>query len=160
MLFNSFSFLLAFLPFFLILFYLIKHSTPWLVIYLLAVASILFYWNGGSQNPIIILASISTNYIVAIAIAKCTREKITSRLLFLGIIFNLGFLTYFKYYNFYLQKFQCFLGQASPAFQSFYLLLFHSLPFNKLHFWLILNRNRLLSQNSQFISPMSAFSPN
>jgi len=105
MLFNSFEFIFLFLPITLIVFFLIgrkaqyvKQQIPllWLVL-----ASLFFYgWWKPLNLPLIIL-SIVVNYglghLLGNVIEKQTLKKAT---VFLGILFNLALICYFKYANF------------------------------------------------------------
>lgn len=116
MLFNSYSFIFLFLPV-TVLGYLFvgrwqsrRVSLTWLV-----VCSIAFY---GLWNPInlaIILPSIAVNYLLAISIRQQTLkgeagERLASVLLGAGVVFNLLFLGYFKYKNFFFENVNDLLG--------------------------------------------------
>lgn len=108
MLFNSYSFIFAFLPLTLFGYAMVnrlrsrKASLGWLV-----ACSLLFY---GIWNPInlaIILPSIALNYALALAIRACLahaapRTSLANVLVAIGVIANLCFLGYFKYKNFFL----------------------------------------------------------
>lgn len=111
MLFNSYMFLFAFLPITLLGFVIISawESRKAVLCWLVA-CSIVFY---GIWNPInlaIIFPSIAINYYLALAIRKQCESKpdpeglfnLADILVLLGIIFNLAFLGYFKYKNFFL----------------------------------------------------------
>ena len=105
MLFNSFEFVLLFLPISLTVFFLlgrskknIKRQIPvvWLVL-----ASLFFYgWWNPLNLPLIIL-SILVNYGLGHLLGNVVK-KINAKkaILVLGIIFNLGLICYFKYANF------------------------------------------------------------
>ena len=69
---------------------------------ILLAASILFYAWGEPRYLAIMLLTIIVNYLGAIAIEKWTKYKKLS--LILTIIVNLGFLAYFKYFNFLLDN--------------------------------------------------------
>ncbi len=99
MLFSSMSFIFVFLPIVLLLYLVSKKElhNP-----ILLVASILFYAWGEPKYLAIMLLTILINYVAAIAIDKYkTHKKI---ILILGIIVNLGFLIYFKYFNFLIEN--------------------------------------------------------
>lgn len=113
MLFSSMTFIYIFLPILLFLYLVTKkelHNS------ILLVASIIFYAWGEPKYLAIMLMTILVNYFRAILIERannCTNEEHSSSLarvakrifspkffLVLTIIANLGFLVYFKYFNF------------------------------------------------------------
>ena len=65
MLFNSFEFLLVFLPITLLLFYLVGSTSRSLAIRWLIVASLLFYGAWRPVNVLIIAPSIAINFVLA-----------------------------------------------------------------------------------------------
>ncbi|WP_050419092.1 MBOAT family O-acyltransferase [Bradyrhizobium tropiciagri] len=106
MLFNSYEYLLAFLPISAILYFtLIRQgwmtsAKVWLVI-----ASLAFYsWWGLAYLPLITF-SIFVNYATgtALSIARISQQG-RKGLLAAGIVFNLGLLGYFKYANFFVDN--------------------------------------------------------
>lgn len=97
MLFNSYEFILLFLPITLIIYYtLAKHIGFLLGKYFLIFASLCFYSYWDVANLPILLISILVNYIFGHLLIK-NRSRL---ILTLGITFNLLFLGYFKYTNF------------------------------------------------------------
>lgn len=116
MLFNTYGFILGFLPITFIGFYLIGRSLGnraaivWLI-----VASLFFY---GWWNPYylgLIGISIVINYIVGEHL-RSTHNNRTVRarrpILIAGIVFNLGLLGYFKYMNFFVDSTNALLGTS------------------------------------------------
>jgi D-alanyl-lipoteichoic acid acyltransferase DltB (MBOAT superfamily) len=104
MLFNSYEFILAFLPVTTLGFLLfIMKSRAWSFAWLIA-ASIFFYAWWRPFNLLIIGPSLVVNYIFARSLLSLSnregREKLKSFVLALGVLFNLCFLGYFKYTNF------------------------------------------------------------
>ena len=107
MVFNSYIFILAFLPIVIIGYYLVgqiklprlKHS------YLLLV-SIVFYGSSSIQCLILLLIDILINYFIYLCIRKSQSENETRKkfILILGISLNLALLFYFKYYNFFIDN--------------------------------------------------------
>lgn len=108
MLFNSYSFIFLFLPLTCLGYALLgllrsrKISLAWIVL-----CSIVFYGAWNPVNLLIIAPSIAINYVLALMIRHAVRkgeigQRQASVLLTLGIIFNLSFLGYFKYKNFFL----------------------------------------------------------
>ncbi len=103
MLFNTFSFCLVFLPLALLGYFVLSTLSlrPSIVFLLLASVAFYAYWDI-SLLPLL-LASISVNYFIGKWISR-EREAQTNRHrklpLFLGLIFNLGLLAFFKYFDF------------------------------------------------------------
>ena len=101
MLFNSYMFVLAFLPMVLCVFYaLLPYNKKWRIYWLIA-ASFVFY---GWWNPpyvLLLFASIIVNFFLGQYIIK-TRNK---AVLIAGIAFNLGLIGYYKYALFFASLF-------------------------------------------------------
>jgi alginate O-acetyltransferase complex protein AlgI len=113
MLFNSYPFLFGFLPIVLIGFYVLgARRREWALLWLTAV-SLFFYAWWRPINVLLIAPSILINYGLARGLER-TREVQPARakaILITGIVFNLCFLGYFKYLNF----FQSSLNDAFDA---------------------------------------------
>src|SRR5687768_8803586 len=112
MLFNSYHFILAFLPITAAGYFLICRGpyAPYAQLWLVA-ASLLFY---SAWNPIylpLILGSIAFNFVVSRAIHESgdARHK-SKRLLILGVTANLVLLGYFKYADFFIANLNSTLG--------------------------------------------------
>ena len=110
MLFNSYSFIFLFLPITVIGYMLVNRigarsaSLSWLIL-----CSIVFYGAWNPVNLIIIFPSICINYFLAMQIkrrveAASSSEESARLLLWIGVIFNLCFLGYFKYKNFFIDS--------------------------------------------------------
>ena len=97
MLFNSYTYLLIFLPVVFVIYYLSNNlklnNSPKIF---LIIASLIFYTYLDPSNFIIIFISILLNYVGYILLKK-NRNKST---LVFFIIINLIILAYYKYYNF------------------------------------------------------------
>ena len=95
MLFSSMTFVFVFLPIVLLLYLVTKKElhNP-----ILLIASILFYAWGEPKYLAIMLLTILVNYFGALLIEKSPNHK--KLYLVLTIMANLGFLIYFKYFNF------------------------------------------------------------
>jgi len=95
MLFSSMTFVFVFLPIVLLLYLVTKKElhNP-----ILLIASILFYAWGEPKYLAIMLLTILVNYCGALLIEKSSNHK--KLYLVLTIMANLGFLIYFKYFNF------------------------------------------------------------
>ena len=104
MLFNSYPFIFAFLPLTLAGFFLLgRGSREWALRWLI-VASLLFYAWWRPVNVLIIAPSIIINFFLARTLQRLAREKKSGRarwVLGAGIAFNVLFLGYFKYANFF-----------------------------------------------------------
>jgi alginate O-acetyltransferase complex protein AlgI len=100
MLFNSYPFLLVFLPLTLLVFHVLRR-VGWLGISVssLTLASIAFYAYWRPQDTPILLGSILFNFLVCkgLVVAPQARSRL---LLTIGVCGNLGLLFYFKYFNF------------------------------------------------------------
>ena len=112
MIFNSFEFLLIFLPiFFIIFFALIKFNLQKIAIWVIGIASIIFYSLENLNFLWLLIISISVNYFIGEMIIKKSEKKF---FLIFGIIFNLSLLIYFKYTIFILSSYQ---GIANTSFR-------------------------------------------
>ena len=103
MLFNSIEFLF-FLPIVFVLYWFVfnkklKHQNL-----LILVSSYFFYGWWDYRFLILIILSTIVDYFIGINIAKEISEKKKKRLLLSSIIFNLGVLGGFKYYNFFIES--------------------------------------------------------
>ena len=97
MLFSSLTFLLAFLPLVLVLYY-INNNRVYRNIVLL-ISSLIFYAWGDPRTIIIMIITIIVNYVMAIMIEE--KEKYRKLLFIVTCIFNIGILFFFKYFNFF-----------------------------------------------------------
>jgi len=103
MLFNSLSFAI-FLPVVFFLYWYLRHS-----LYgqntLLLIASYLFYGWWDARFLSLIIASTIVDFILGLSIANSNSIKRKKIYLITSIVFNLGLLGIFKYYNFFLENF-------------------------------------------------------
>lgn len=103
MLFNSLSFAI-FLPVVFFLYWYLRHS-----LYeqntLLLIASYLFYGWWDARFLSLIMASTIVDFILGLSIANSNSIKRKKIYLITSIVFNLGLLGIFKYYNFFLENF-------------------------------------------------------
>lgn len=98
MLFSSLTFLFAFLPATLILYFIVKDKYK---NYILLVASLIFYAWGEPKYIILMILSIVFNYFVARLIDKNSKKAKSRKLLLIfDIIVNIGALFIFKYLDF------------------------------------------------------------
>ena len=103
--FNSYIFILVYLPIFIIGYFGLNKISPVVGKLFLIVASAIFYIYGGWNIAIILAASIVVNYLLAVVINH------TGKLLWVGVLINAALLFYFKYFNF-------FITNVNNAFQK------------------------------------------
>ena len=114
MLFNSIEFVL-FLPVVLLLYWFGTKRNIRVQNILLLAASYFFYaWWDWRFLSLIIFSSI-VDYSVGIALSKSDKQQRRRLLLFLSILVNIGFLGFFKYFNFFAESFaQAFTFMGRP----------------------------------------------
>lgn len=111
MLFNSYEFILLYLPFTLLVYYkLAKYIGNFYAKSFLIFMSLVFYSYWDIGNLPILLMSIIVNYIFGHLLTK-NKNKLV---LVCGIIFNLAFLGYFKYTDFVIQNLNNLLNVDIP----------------------------------------------
>ncbi len=105
--FNSYTFIILFLPLTVVLFHAIKqHLGQVPALALLVTASGIFY---GWWNPsylLLLAASIGTNY----GLGKLLVHRKRSAILIAGVAFNLALLGYFKYADFFVTTMNALVG--------------------------------------------------
>lgn len=102
MVFSSLIFIFRFLPVFLIVYFITpkKYKNFTLLIF-----SLIFYTFGEPRYFPLMIASILVDYFVSIKIEKNYNNRNKCRLLLLiSIVFNIGMLFFFKYYNFFIDN--------------------------------------------------------
>src|SRR5262249_42526757 len=105
MLFNSYIFLLAFLPLTLAAFALLSGRYAGATVALLVAASFVFYgWLSPWQHLLVLLASIVFNFQVGRRLARTDGIIARRVLLAIGVGGDLALLGYFKYANFFLDQ--------------------------------------------------------
>ena len=112
MLFNSYVFMLAFLPVTLVVYFLLGkvNKLPWLNKLFLTLMSFVFYgYNNPKYVPIIVL-SILINYALSQGMLAAEKKIIRLPLMLTGLALNLGVLFYFKYYDFFVTNLNAALG--------------------------------------------------
>lgn len=103
MLFNSIVFLWIFLPTLIILYFTVGKFFPKTKNYILLIFSLLFYAWGEPKYVLLMILSIIVNYIFGLLVdkaAKNKKKKQKTLWLVLAIVFNIGLLGHFKYFNF------------------------------------------------------------
>lgn len=103
MLFNSLEFFL-FLPLVLVLYWFVVHKKLKLQNFLVLIASYVFYgWWDYRFLSLIVLSTI-VDYCIGLFIHKSEDDSVRKRWLTASMIFNLGLLGFFKYYNFFVES--------------------------------------------------------
>lgn len=116
MIFSSLIFLFAFLPIALGVYYLLPAS--WKNYFLILVSLIFFAW-GGVSYSIIIVSSITINYLLGLFLDKKHKRIV----LLLGLTLNIGILFYFKYLGFLITNLFCVFGIESADPNAFDVVL-------------------------------------
>jgi alginate O-acetyltransferase complex protein AlgI len=104
MLFNSVDFAL-FLPIVFILYWYVTNKSLKLQNLLIVVASYFFYGWWDWRFLSLILFSTLVDYFIGVGLLKQENQTKRKLLLWISIIVNLGFLGFFKYYNFFIDNF-------------------------------------------------------
>ncbi|SFU61920.1 D-alanyl-lipoteichoic acid acyltransferase DltB, MBOAT superfamily [Pustulibacterium marinum] len=105
MLFNSIDFAI-FLPVVFIFYWFITQRNLKLQNFLLVLASYIFYGWWDWRFLLLIVFSSLVDFSIGIQLGKQQNERVRKQLLWVSILVNLGFLGFFKYYNFFLENFQ------------------------------------------------------
>ena len=104
MLFNSLDFFI-FLPIVFILFWLLGKDKAKTQNIILLIASYVFYGWWDYRFLSLIVFSTFVDYFVGKAIYNNSNKKVKTKWLWVSIIFNLGLLGFFKYYDFFVDSF-------------------------------------------------------
>lgn len=106
MLFSSYIFILIFLPLVLIGYYQINRFYPEADYgkYFLVLSSLFFYGYWHQAYLVIMLSSIIINYLIAEKMQDLDSLKLKKYLFYLGLVFNIGLLGYFKYRDFFIDN--------------------------------------------------------
>ena len=105
MLFNTLDFAI-FLPIVFFLYWFIANKSIKLQNLLIVLSSYLFYGWWDWRFLSLIIFSTSVDYIVGFWLSKVEKIKVRQVLLWTSIFINIGFLGFFKYFNFFLESFQ------------------------------------------------------
>lgn len=110
MVFSSYVFIFTFLPVVLSVYYALSNLKNGIYqrLFLIA-ASLFFYGYYNTKYLILITASIAVNYGIALAI-QTHRAKAGRLFLVVGILFNVGLIGYFKYYDFFVENINAVFG--------------------------------------------------
>ena len=101
--FNSFNFILIFMPVLLVIWHLLNRAEKTtLADIFLTVMSLYYYYTFGTSFLLILLVSIAVNYGLSFMMEK--RKDLVKPAAVLGVLFNLALLFYFKYLGFFLDN--------------------------------------------------------
>ncbi len=117
MLFNSIDFAI-FLPIVFILYWFVANKNLKLQNFLIVIASYVFYGWWDWRFLSLILISTVVDYTVGLLLANESKQRNRKALLWTSILVNIGFLGFFKYYNFFLDNFVTafsFFGREIPS---------------------------------------------
>lgn len=103
MLFNSIDFAI-FLPIVFLLYWFVTHTNLKLQNLLIVIASYFFYGWWDWRFLSLIIFSTVVDYTIGILLSKENNQKKRKLFLWISILVNLGFLGFFKYYNFFLDN--------------------------------------------------------
>ncbi|WP_438423354.1 MBOAT family O-acyltransferase [Aquimarina macrocephali] len=103
MLFNSLEFFL-FLPLVFILYWFVVHKKLKLQNFLILVASYVFYGWWDYRFLSLIALSTLVDYFIGLTIDNSDKKSTRKRWLLVSMLFNLGLLGFFKYYNFFIES--------------------------------------------------------
>jgi len=107
MVFSGITYLIYFLPVFILLYHLVPHKFKNAVI---LIASIYFYSWGGSKFIFVILATTFLDFYLVNAMHNQKTQKSKTKFLIISLCLNLGLLFYFKYCNFFIENINSFFG--------------------------------------------------
>jgi len=107
MVFSSITFLIYFLPLFLLVYHLVPHKNKNAII---LIASILFYSWGGPKFVFVILGTTLLDFYLVNAMHRQSSKAGKIRFLIFSLCLNLGLLFYFKYCNFFIENINALLG--------------------------------------------------
>ena len=136
MIFSDPIFLLVYLPLTVIIFYTLSTSNRYVTHAILLAASVLFYLQNSTEYTVLLLVSITVNFACATCMLMLddTRSLARRSALWLGQIYNIASLVYFKYLVYFSETVTSgsgetglHLGYAIPAGISFY--TFHQAVF-------------------------------
>lgn len=115
MFFNSYLFILLFLPVSVIGYFVLGKAVKYeLAKIWLVVMSFWFYAHLHTEYALLLAGSIFVNYLIAAQMKKQKRPSYKKGFLLLGIILNLGLLFCYKYFDFFAESANGLLGSSIP----------------------------------------------
>ncbi|WP_074406528.1 MBOAT family O-acyltransferase [Aquimarina megaterium] len=104
MVFNSLDFVVFIIPVFLLYWLVFNRSKVYQNIFLLG-ASLFFYTWADWRFLVLLIGSTLINYYLGLKIFRTPEDRKKSIFLYIGLVFNVGLLLYFKYFNFFYEGF-------------------------------------------------------
>ena len=148
MLFNSYEFIFLFLPIVLAVFFALgRASRAWALRWII-VASLFFYGWWRPFNVLIILPSVLINFVLARVLQRLGKQgdsRFAQTVLLLGIVFNVAFLGYFKYSNFFLSTINDAFGTQIALARIILPLGISFITFQKIAFLIDVHAGRIES---------------
>lgn len=117
MLFNSLEFLL-FLPIVFLLYWFVCHKHTKLQNLLVLISSYVFYGWWDYRFLALIFLSTLVDYFIGLQLPKQQNHKKRKLLLWASVLFNLGMLGFFKYYNFFIDSWVDLLNSVGYSIQN------------------------------------------
>ncbi|MBM7702352.1 MBOAT family O-acyltransferase [Metabacillus iocasae] len=118
MLFNSYVFILCFLPIVLISYRLLVRLENQSIAKLFLVGASLYFYSFWNINYLpLMIASIFVNYLIAWVINKKEGHLLKKTMLIFGVSFNLFLLGYYKYYDFFIENVNGLFQTNMPLLQ-------------------------------------------
>jgi alginate O-acetyltransferase complex protein AlgI len=115
MVFSSISFIFIFLPVFLLIYYTVPTKYRNLLLF---IGSLIFYSVGEPIYLFLIICSITVNYFAGKAIEHFdVQDRRRKAIFILDLIYNFGFLLFFKYTNFFIENINALLQFGGSSFQ-------------------------------------------
>lgn len=109
--FNSFTFILLFLPILLAGWHILNRIHRYTVADgFLTLMSLYFYYTFGVSFLLVLIISLSVNYLLSFIMTKTADQGRLKALKIIGVIFNLGLLFYFKYLGFFVDNINAVSG--------------------------------------------------
>ena len=119
MLFNSFIFILLFLPATYFTWLFMTRCDRRLGKVALICASLTFYAYWNVHYVWLLLLSVVFNYLLHCQLSLRARDKLSRRMVFIGISVNLGIIGYYKYFNFFAENFANVFGITHESVNIF-----------------------------------------
>lgn len=109
--FNSYIFILLFLPITVIGYYLLNHAKKYqTAMCFLTGMSLWFYGYFNSKYLLLLIISMGINYLLTMGLFRADKKAIRKTLFLGGMAFNIGLLLYLKYYNFFIENINAAFG--------------------------------------------------
>ena len=116
--FNSFTFILLFLPILLAGWHFLNHIGKNTVAdVFLTLMSLYFYYTFGAEFLVVLAVSIAVNYGLSFLLEKKKTDRIKTAVKTIGVLFNLALLFYFKYLGFFIDNVNALTGAGLTAKQ-------------------------------------------